>query len=642
MELTLISRISRGCSAAVATLALSTALVSGCGMGSPLTKTGLQAEVFGIQGVIHGGQQPVRSGTVSLMAASTSGYGNPPVLLSTTPVGSDGSFQLPGHICPTPDSLVYIQATAGDSGKGANTAINLVSVLGNCSAALSSLNVVVNEVTTVAAAYVLAPFASVTAGGTGIGTSATNIAGLNNAGSVATNLININSGMPRGSGEISGVILPSNELNMLGDIIASCVNTEGPGSTNCGTLFTNTTVAGVVPTDTFQAALNIALHPGANVSNLFALASSSPPFYTATASAPSDFALMIGYNGGGIANSSGTNGVAIDAAGNAWIGTGNKNGGNYGNSVHSLTEISPAGVYLSGAVGYGTSYVNGPEELAIDQNGNVFVACSGSNNLLEFDSSGNLLHNITSTAFANPNGAAVDTAGNIWVSNFASSQVVEITVNGSAITGNAFNTGNTGVGVAINQSTVWVANYNNGSSTGTVSKIALSNDAIATLSPGGAPSAMALDSNGAAWTTLVHTVAKFDNTGALVSGGGFASQSGIPQDIAIDGLNRAWVSNYPGPYTAPGSLIELANDGTLLSSNDGFVGTGVIPTGPQVPGGIAIDGSGNVWITGYALADANADSSVSGNVVAEVIGVAAPVKTPLSVAVTNNTIASRP
>ena len=188
-----------------------------------------------------------------------------------------------------------------------------------------------------------------------------------------------------------------------------------------------------------------------------------------------------------------------------------------------------------------------------------------------------------------------------------------------------------------------MANYYNGFSSGTVSQIMLPSGATATLSPGGTPSAMALDANGAAWTTLVHTVAKFDKTGALVSGGGFApNANGIPQDIAIDGLNRAWVSNYTGTYTSPGTLIELGNDGTVLSSNDGFVGTGVIVSGPQVPGGVAIDGSGNVWITGYALANAGAASTVSGQVVAEVIGIAAPVKTPLSVAVTNNALGTLP
>jgi len=622
-------------------------VVSGCGVGPAATKSLPETVTAGVQGAIHGGQNPVGMATVSLMAASTLGYGTAPSVLSTTKTDSGGNFTLPGHVCPVPDSLVYIQATGGDSGDGVNSAINLVGVIGKCSAALPTLNVIVNEVTTAAAAYVLAPFASVTASGTGIGTSPTNIAGLNNAAGPAGNLVNINSGAARAVNEVPGLILPAAELNSLGDILAACVNTSGPGSTNCGTLFDNTTAGGVRPSDTFQAALNIALHPGANVATLFGLASGNPPFAGGLTATPKDFAVMIGYNGANIAGSSGTAGVAIDAAGNAWIATGNTNGGANPNPVHQLNEISPAGVYLSGTAGYGSAYINGPEQVAIDQLGHVFVAQSIGNNLLEFDSSGNFMHSTTSTAFANCNGAAIDATGNIWVSNFNGTQVVEITTDGVTSTGNSFNTGRTGVGVAINQSAVWVANYNNGFPTGTVSMITLPTDATATLSPGGTPSAMALDSNGAAWTTLVHSVAKFDHTGALVSGGGFAQNStGIPQDIAIDGLNQAWVSNYLGyvapPNGNPGSLIQLANDGTVLSPNDGFVGTGVINAGPQVPGGIAIDGSGNVWITGYAVADANGTSATTGNVVAEVIGIAAPVVTPMSVAVTANKLGTRP
>ncbi|HEY5329827.1 MAG TPA: hypothetical protein VIJ79_08095 [Acidobacteriaceae bacterium] len=622
--------------------------MSGCGVGPMPAKSIPETVVAGVQGTIHGGQNPVRFANVDLMAAGTGGYGTAPAVLSSIQSDTNGNFTLPGHKCPVPDSLVYIQATGGDSGDGTNSAIDLVAVVGKCSAAVSTLNVVVNEVTTVAAAYVLAPFASVTASGTGIATSPANVAGLNNAAGPANNLVNIGSGTARAVNEISGLILPTAEIDSLGDILAACVNTNGPGSANCATLFANTTVSGVAPTDTFQAALNIALHPGANVGTLFGLASANPPFAGGLTGTPKDFAVMIGYNGANIDGSSGTNGVAIDAAGNAWIATGNTNGGANPNPVHQLNEISPAGVYLSGTAGYGAAYIDGPEQVAIDRLGHVFVAQSIGNDLLEFDSSGNFMHSTTSTAFANCNGAAIDATGNIWVSNFNGTQVVEITTDGTTSTGNAFNTGRTGAGVAIDQSAVWVSNYNNGFPTGTVSMIALPADATATLSPGGTPSAMALDANGAAWTTLVHSVAKFDNTGALVSGGGFAQNAtGVPQDIAIDGLNQAWVSNFQGPFVAspntnPGSLIQMANDGTVLSPNDGFVGTGAIASGPQVPGGIAIDGSGNVWISGYAVANANNGSSVTENVVAEVIGIAAPVVTPLSVAVTGNEVGMRP
>ena len=183
-----------------------------------------QVEPAAVKGSVHGGQQPVGSALVTQMAASTAGYGNAPTVLANTVSGSDGSFTLPGHICPTPDSLVYIQATGGDAGDGPNSAINLVAIVGNCSAATSSLTVNVDEVTTVAAAYALAPFASVTATGTGIGTTSTNITGLNNAAGPANNLVNIATGQARGVNEVAGLILPTDELNALADILASCVN----------------------------------------------------------------------------------------------------------------------------------------------------------------------------------------------------------------------------------------------------------------------------------------------------------------------------------------------------------------------------------------------------------------------------------
>jgi hypothetical protein len=49
------------------------------------------------------------------------------------------------------------------------------------------------------------------------------------------------------------------------------------------------------------------------------------------------------------------------------------------------------------------------------------------------------------------------------------------------------------------------------------------------------------------------------------------------------------------------------------------------------PFGIAVDGSGDVWIT-----------SSGSNALTEFIGVGAPVVTPLSVGVKNNAVASRP
>jgi hypothetical protein len=106
--------------------------------------------------------------------------------------------------------------------------------------------------------------------------------------------------------------------------------------------------------------------------------------------------------------------------------------------------------------------------------------------------------------------------------------------------------------------------------------------------------------------------------------------------IAVDGLGNVFSGGLLYNTTAPGVLLEYSNSGTLLSPGLGFTGSGFIPVLPEVAKSFAIDGSGNIWISG--------DSNGSGLpvYVAEVIGIAAPVVTPLSVAVANNTLGTRP
>jgi hypothetical protein len=73
-------------------------------------------------------------------------------------------------------------------------------------------------------------------------------------------------------------------------------------------------------------------------------------------------------------------------------------------------------------------------------------------------------------------------------------------------------------------------------------------------------------------------------------------------------------------------VVEISTAGAIVSGSNGFVGGSM-----NSPFGIAVDGSGDVWIT-----------SSASNAVTEFIGVAAPVVTPLSVGVKNNTLGKRP
>ena len=93
---------------------------------------------------------------------------------------------------------------------------------------------------------------------------------------------------------------------------------------------------------------------------------------------------------------------------------------------------------------------------------------------------------------------------------------------------------------------------------------------------------------------LITTTSPFQGTlssandfslGINYTGGGLNE----PFGIAIDGSGNAWVSNSGG-----NSVIELSNAGTFLSGTNGYTGGGL-----NRPVGIAIDASGNAWVTNH-------------------------------------------
>jgi hypothetical protein len=129
-----------------------------------------------------------------------------------------------------------------------------------------------------------------------------------------------------------------------------------------------------------------------------------------------------------------------------------------------------------------------------------------------------------------------------------------------------------------------------------------------------------------------------------------------PQEMVVDGLGNSIVSTYSydqpsnGATVHPAGLFTFNSSGTLTSpttgyfpitgavNGSGYDGTtgGLTPVIITDPGGLALDGSGNLWITGT-----NGGSTLP-TYVTEVIGIAAPVVTPKATAITNNTIAMRP
>jgi sugar lactone lactonase YvrE len=627
--------------------------LAGCAMGNFTSGTAPVAATAGIAGRVHGGQQPISGALVQLMEPGTSGYGSAPSLIVAAVAVTDanGAFTLPRpYTCPSNSGLVYLLATGGNAGAGVNSAIAEAAIVGNCNSLSASTFVNISEVTTIAAAYALAPFATITAGTpqtTNVGTSLTNLQGLYNAAGPAANLANNLTGFAHVMGDIAGVVPPTSELNTLADILASCINQGTPNNPagNCTALFSAAKPSGgLTPTDTFQAAIDIAQHPGANVSTLFGLVPANAPFQPTLPSAPNDFSVALGYNGGAITLSGDNVGVAIDATGNAWI-TDQPSTANPG--VHSLTEITPAGAYPGGVAvastsGFGISSIGVPVGLAIDQSGYIWVCNNSAQNLLKFNPNPVTLNStITATSFSGPNAVAFDGSGDAWVADFGAagggfSNVTEINTSGVEATGSPFTGGQQGVDVAVSPTAVWQTN----AQSNYVWRIALSNHAVTTVQIGGSIGDVAIDHANNAWLAVTGNGSIFEisDAGGYVNTpfGGYQVSGTRPQNIAIDGLGNVFSGSYLSSGSSQGTLLEYSNSAVLLSPGTGFTGSAIIPVAPSVAGGIAIDGSGNVWLSGFA----NGTGLL--NYVTEVIGIAAPVVTPRATATTNNTLGTRP
>jgi hypothetical protein len=135
-------------------------------------------------------------------------------------------------------------------------------------------------------------------------TSATNLgSGSGDAAPFASAFSLVNEYTNTTSGSAPGPTLPtgsyasSTEINTLGNVVASCINSPGgiagDGSA-CGNLFTLATPSGgQAPTDTVGALLNILKNPTQNVAALFNLSGAAAPFQPSLSTAPPSWALPI-------------------------------------------------------------------------------------------------------------------------------------------------------------------------------------------------------------------------------------------------------------------------------------------------------------------------------------------------------------
>ena len=272
-------------------------VLSGC--SSSIQNASLPATSLALKGNVFGGQQPVTGSSVQIYATglSSSASAATPLLAAAAVSDSSGNFSLTGsYSCPTAASQVYIVARGGNPGLAAgtnNSAIVLVAALGPCGTLSASSFININEVTTVALASVVGPFASSV---TSMGSLPTDAGLLASAFTTAAEFASTATGSSPGANLPAGLSVPVAKINTLADILAACVNTTGGVANDgsaCGTLFSLTTPSGLsAPVDVFTAALRIADNPSLNVSGLFGLVPASGTFQPTVNSVPQDWSVQ--------------------------------------------------------------------------------------------------------------------------------------------------------------------------------------------------------------------------------------------------------------------------------------------------------------------------------------------------------------
>jgi len=687
-----------------------------------------------LSGIVQAGSLPVSGATIELFSAGNTGYASAasPLVISgngdTVTTAAGGSFAIPaGYTCPSLNSLLYLVALGGRPG-GPNVPTNpqlgLMTALGPCGNLSSSVPLVVNEVTTVASVFALAPFigadyahigssSSNYDNGPNLSNAANNNNGLANAFATVNNLADITFGRALAATPAGNGTVPQAEINTLADAIDTCAASAGgaPGDGSpCDAFFEASNVnpvgggvstSEIAPTSILQAIIEVAQVPSTNrvvvnSSNasglpLYALAakpSFNPPFTPILAGAPFDWSIALTYTGGGLegqgAARPASSALALDAAGNLWIS--NRN-------ISSVTELSNTGAALSPfATGTTTSTGGGfkgggllsPRKIAIDPFGDAWALNSNSS-LSELGFNGAPLSPASGFSGGGNSsdvgaGIAIDGNGNVWVADSGTpGDVAEYagysggTVSGApVVTGSALSPSGAGYVGGINSpngaiaadgsDNIWLLDQGNYAAVelNSASGALLDTDQgdLVDLQSGlplNPPQYLLSSTNFGSSLAIDHAGDIFipsSQSGQnaviyeLLAGGSSSNFGGIGQlvnpsiapifpPVAIDGVGHIWAIVEPNVFAQtlePIALAELTSSGLSVNGNflaQGFVAPSITSSNLST---VALDASGNVWVL----------SGLNPTVVTEFVAVAAPVVTPMAVAVQKNKLGSKP
>jgi sugar lactone lactonase YvrE len=317
----------------------------------------------------------------------------------------------------------------------------------------------------------------------------------------------------------------------------------------------------------------------------------------------------------------GPSGAAVDTAGNVFVADSDNN------TIRKITPTGVVTTPAGTAGSYGSADGTGaaarfdwPSGVAVDGAGNLFVADASNDTIRKITSSG-VVTTLAGSAgysgsadgtgaaarFNGPNDVAVDGAGNVFVADSNNNTIRKITSTGVVTTlagSAAADPGSAdGMGAAARFS------YPEGvavDGAGNVFVVDYWNSTIRKVTPAGA----------------VTTFAGTAGLAGSADGTGAAARFSALHGVAVDGAGNVFVAdtgnNTIRKITSSGVVTTLAGSAGYSGSADG---TGAAARFNS-PDGVAVDGAGNVFV---ADTDNNAIRKIStSGVVTTIVGVAAP------------------
>jgi hypothetical protein len=471
-------------------------------------------------------------------------------------------------------------------------------------------------------------------------------------------------------------IIPQATIDSLANIVANCVDsvpaTVGTPTTQCSALFNvatdDGTTTGTPPVDTGTAVINIARFPAGNSSStnvnatyagtLFALqGTGTVPYVPDLGSTPHDWTLAINYpvsstaypflanNAFGLAES-----VEVDGNGDVWV---------TGQTHFSIVRLDSQGVIDPSTAANDLGYI--PGYVSVDGNNNAWTGNANTTSpIFEAGSNGVFTAkfgtaNQYGTAYVNiaDNGgddfffaSTSTTGGNFEMFEYPAGSTTATVPTESSISPGTFPAGdNIAHGSLDANGDFWLTTETSFQ----IAKVTNTGTKVWSKTVVQQPEFVAIDNNGTGWipgyeADEIYQITSGGASTTLTSGSTGAALV-FPFGSAVDGNGNVWITNRCGPKNICGNtassrtLVEINGTGTTtpgtintaISPGTNYLPETEYPNAPTTfvptltdPLNLAIDPSGNIWITNY---NSGGISSVT-----EIVGTAAPVVTPLSAA----------